>query len=292
MGKGERPEHMAPPDIFYNEDEARKYTTNSRMINIQSTLTERALELLALPQDGLPRLLLDLGCGSGLSGEALSEAGQVWVGLDISAAMLDVAHEREVEGDLVLGDLGHGLPLRPGSFDGAISISAVQWLCNADRAGHDPRKRMKRFFETLYMSLRRGARAVLQIYPENHKQAEMLVAAAMKVSGLGGFAGRWRGPFQRGAQVFQVVTRDGVGTSISVPTAKGLDGGEPEDEEEEAAAEHVAGRDRNKRRRTGSGKGDGKGREWVLRKKEQMRKKGYDIAPDSKYTARKRKRVV
>ena len=40
---------------------------------------------------------------------------------------------------------------------------------------------MKRFFETLYMSLRRGARAVLQIYPENHKQAEMLVAAAMKV---------------------------------------------------------------------------------------------------------------
>jgi hypothetical protein len=35
MGKGERPEHTAPPEIFYNEDEARKYTTNSRMINIQ-----------------------------------------------------------------------------------------------------------------------------------------------------------------------------------------------------------------------------------------------------------------
>ncbi len=45
----------------------------------------------------------------------------------------------QVEGDLFLGDLGHGLPLRPGAFDGAISISAVQWLCNADRAGHDPR---------------------------------------------------------------------------------------------------------------------------------------------------------
>lgn len=38
-----------------------------------------------------------------------------------------------------MSDLGHGLPLRPGAFDGAISISAVQWLCNADRAGHDPR---------------------------------------------------------------------------------------------------------------------------------------------------------
>ncbi len=51
--------------------------------------------------------------------------------------MLDVAKEREVEGDLCLHDLGHGLPLRPGSFDGAISISAVQWLCNAVRClGH------------------------------------------------------------------------------------------------------------------------------------------------------------
>lgn len=52
-------------------------------------------------------------------------------GMDISPAMLDVALEREVEGDLCLQDLGQGLPVRPGTFDGAISISAVQWLCNA-----------------------------------------------------------------------------------------------------------------------------------------------------------------
>lgn len=53
--------------------------------------------------------------------------------------------------------------MRRGVFDGAISISAVQWLCNADRSSHDPRKRLKRFFETLYASLARGARAVLQV---------------------------------------------------------------------------------------------------------------------------------
>ena len=40
--------------------------------------------------------------------------------------MLEVATEREVEGDLCLHDLGHGLPLRRDAFDGAISISAVQ----------------------------------------------------------------------------------------------------------------------------------------------------------------------
>jgi 18S rRNA (guanine1575-N7)-methyltransferase len=57
---------------------------------------QRALELLALPNDDVPRLLLDVGCGSGLSGEALTDAGHAWVGTDISAAMLDVAREREV----------------------------------------------------------------------------------------------------------------------------------------------------------------------------------------------------
>lgn len=114
MGKGERPELTAPPEIFYNEDEARKYTTNSRMMHIQSVLTQRALELLALPNDGTPKLLLDLGCGSGLSGEELTEAGHMWVGFDISSAMLDVAVEREVEGDMALLDFGQGLPVRPG----------------------------------------------------------------------------------------------------------------------------------------------------------------------------------
>lgn len=69
----------------------------------------------------------------------------------------------QVEGDLLLGDMGQGLPARLGAFDGAISISAVQWLCNADKASHDPRRRLKRFFETLYGALARGARAVLQV---------------------------------------------------------------------------------------------------------------------------------
>lgn len=35
MGRGDRPEHTNPPEIFYNTDEARKYTTNSRMVEIQ-----------------------------------------------------------------------------------------------------------------------------------------------------------------------------------------------------------------------------------------------------------------
>jgi 18S rRNA (guanine1575-N7)-methyltransferase len=50
-------------------------------------MTARALELLALPEDE-SAFVLDIGCGSGLSGEMLEEEGHVWVGVDIAPSML------------------------------------------------------------------------------------------------------------------------------------------------------------------------------------------------------------
>jgi 18S rRNA (guanine1575-N7)-methyltransferase len=49
---------------------------------------------------------LDCGCGSGLSGEVISLMGHMWVGLDISKSMLEIAWSRESPGDLILGDMG------------------------------------------------------------------------------------------------------------------------------------------------------------------------------------------
>jgi 18S rRNA (guanine1575-N7)-methyltransferase len=168
-----RPEHTAPPEVFYGTDEAAKYTRSSRILAIQRQLAHRAVELLGLPTPqlaavgnseeygddagagqfaadpqqqqgaaGLPdgqiqsgagfgaamgalggagagvaldsRLILDVGCGSGLSGDVLTELGHEWLGVDISEAMLNVAVERETAGDLVLGDAGCGMPFRPG----------------------------------------------------------------------------------------------------------------------------------------------------------------------------------
>ncbi len=50
-------------------------------------MTYRALELLNLPPDE-PAMLLDIGCGSGLSGEILDEEGYIWTGVDIAPSML------------------------------------------------------------------------------------------------------------------------------------------------------------------------------------------------------------
>jgi len=149
-----RPEHSGPAEAYYNAEEAFKYTQNSRIIDIQTQMAERAVELMNLPKDQ-PSFILDIGCGSGLSGEVLTESGHEWVGMDISGDMLDVARERECSGSLVHHDMGDGFGFRPGTFDGAISVSAVQWLLQADKKWHNPRKRIRRFFDTLYTAMSR-----------------------------------------------------------------------------------------------------------------------------------------
>ena len=45
---------------YYNEDEASRYASNSHIVAIQSEMAERAIELLALPEDK-PSFLLDIG---------------------------------------------------------------------------------------------------------------------------------------------------------------------------------------------------------------------------------------
>ncbi|WRX33527.1 Methyltransferase type 11 - like 10 [Theobroma cacao] len=285
-----RPELQAPPEIFYDDTEARKYTSSSRIAEIQTKLSERALELLALPDDGVPRLLLDIGCGSGLSGETITENGHQWIGLDISQSMLNVALEKEVEGDLLLGDMGQGLGLRPGVIDGAISISAVQWLCNADKSSHEPRLRLKAFFGSLYRCLARGARAVLQVYPENLAQRELILSYAMRA----GFAGGVVVDFPhstKSRKEYLVLTCGPPSLSTTIPNGKGEDGESCSDDESSGDEENqtVCISDRHRPRKKQKINKRGKGREWVLRKKEQMRRKGNVVPPDTKYTARKRK---
>ncbi|RZC75198.1 hypothetical protein C5167_050672 [Papaver somniferum] len=85
--------------------------------NTLENLSERVLELLALPVDDVPWLLLDIGCGTRLSGETSSESGHQWI---------DVALEREVDGDLLLSDMGQDLGFIDGVINGDISISGVQ----------------------------------------------------------------------------------------------------------------------------------------------------------------------
>lgn len=243
-------------------------------------MTHRALSLLHLTH---PSLILDIGCGSGLSGEILSQpedegtpgGPHIWVGMDISGSMLGVALEKEVEGDLMLADAGQGVPFRAGTFDAAISISAVQWLCNAESTEESPAGRLSRFFNGLYASLRRGGRAVCQFYPKNDEQKKMVSSAAVK-AGFG--AGLLEDdPGTKNAKTYLVLTVGGGDLNGDITgVVAGMDGVDVMD-----ARRRAKGMKRGEERK-GS-------KSWILRKKEQMEKKGKVVKANSKYTGRKRR---
>lgn len=291
-----RPEDLLPPDLFYNDTESAKYTTSSRIRQIQASMTDRALELLNLSE---PSFILDLGCGSGLSGEILSQNGHTWVGMDISPSMLDIALQRQqqssyrnnvhtnginenesddndepdgADGDLFLADMGQGLPFRPGSFDAAISISALQWLCNVEQTSqHSADARLRRFFDSLYVALKRGGKAVCQFYPKNDAQRNMISQAAVRAGFGAGILEDDGGT--KNVKVYLVLS---VGGGDITGVVEGWEGVDVED-----------GRKiREAKMKNGTPKKGSKA--WVMSKKEKMRAKGKVVKGDSKYTGRSR----
>ena len=142
-------------------------------------------------------------------------------------------------------------------------------LLSQDQSDHDPRKRMRRLFESLYACLVRGGRAVLQIYPENAQQvdcfhqcrllliqhtlfcetsyfvqAEMLTSTAMKSGFSGGLVVDF--PHSTRAKKYFLVLM--VGSSSYQPQAKGVNG-EDSGEEDQVTVQQRS----QKRRKTHSG---------------------------------------
>jgi len=204
-----------------------------------------------------------------------SEGGpHAWVGMDIAASMLDIALQRDVDGDLLLADIGQGVPFRAGSFDAAISISAIQWLCNAESSDVSPQGRLARFFNGLYASLRRGGRAVCQFYPKNEQQRHMISGAAIK-AGFG--AGILEDdPGTKNSKMYLVLTVGGGDLQGDITgVVKGMDD-----------VDVVDARRKNKETRRKEDRKGSKG--WIMKKKGQMERKGKVVKSSSKYTGRKR----
>lgn len=175
------PEFTSPPEIYYNENESKKYHKNTRIAKIQAEITIRALQLLEI--DDSAALILDLGCGSGLSGNVLSEEGYSWVGVDLSPSMLAISTETPNNCGLLCQDIGKPLPFIEESFDYAISISAVQWLFHSFEKSHVPIQRIRTFFRSLYSIIRKSA--VIQFYASK-KEIEILKKEALKAGFYGG----------------------------------------------------------------------------------------------------------
>jgi len=292
----DRPENSGPPEFYYDDKQASKYTSNSHIIEVQTKLSERAYELLCLDENQ-SCLLLDIGCGSGLSGDVLSEHGHQWVGMDISKSMLNVANDMEVEGDLIEADIGDGFNFRVGAFDGAISVSAVQWLCVSHYKHHIPQKRLMKFFTSLYKCLKQGSRAILQVYTETPNQMEMITNCAMKVGFTGSLVIDYPNS-TRAKKMFLCLFAGNPPKGAILPKAKNgdedsddvnVDDNDDDEDDKRKNAKFESSRERvnhvnNKRQSKALSR-----KQWIIKKKESLQAKGIEVRPNSKYTGRKRK---
>lgn len=215
---------------------------------------------------------------------------------DDDIPMYDGARKRKTDpspGDLIHHDMGTGLPFRPATFDACISISALQWLCYANSSDQIPKRRLMRFFSSLYTVLRRGARAVLQFYPETSEHAVLISECAAKVGFAGGIVVDY--PNSTKAKKHYLV----LSFERSYKAPQGLTGMEGALLNEERQQGVVMADKKDPRKKAGGNqkrsdkapkkkKGVGKTKEWILHKKETQRKKGKDTRVDTKYTGRKR----
>ncbi|CCC70022.1 hypothetical protein NCAS_0D04410 [Naumovozyma castellii] len=271
-----RPEDLAPPEYFYNDSESKKYTSSTRVQHIQAKMTLRALELLNIPPNSF---ILDIGCGSGLSGEILSEEGDhMWCGIDISPSMLATGLERELEGDLMLQDMGAGIPFRAGSFDAAISISAIQWLCNADTSYNDPKRRLMRFFNSLFAALKKGGKFAAQFYPKDDEQIDQILQAA-KVAGFNGGLVIDDPESKKNKKYYLVLS---AGAPRNDDRQVNLDGVTMDAQENDDP--NALRMKKHKR-----GKVMESSKDYIQRKKDLMKRRGRKVAKDSKFTGRKRR---
>ncbi|CAN0912455.1 18S rRNA (guanine-N(7))-methyltransferase RID2 [Linum grandiflorum] len=187
----------------------------------------------------------------------------------------------------MLHDMGQGFPFRPGTIDGTISISAVQWMCNADKSSHEPRRRLKAFFGSLYRCLSRGAKAAFQMYPDSVSQRELILRAAMQAGFAGGVVVDY--PHStKSRKEYLVLTCGPASINTAVPRAKGVDGESCSEDESRDENIQVSISERESEEKAKTGK-KGKRKQWILKKKEQMRGKGFEVPIDTRYTGRKRK---
>lgn len=84
---------------------------------------KRAAEALRDTVEDLTAPLLDMGCGTGLSGEAFRTAGFTTIdGADLTDEMLQRAAERELYRDLIRTDVSDPLPFEPGTHTHVAAI--------------------------------------------------------------------------------------------------------------------------------------------------------------------------
>ncbi|KAI5180271.1 18S rRNA (guanine1575-N7)-methyltransferase [Nematocida sp. AWRm80] len=255
--------------VYYTGEIAEKYSTSTSLNNIQSKITEKCLDIMNNPTDSL---ILDIGCGSGISTERILDDNNYVIGIDISIEMLRLAQNKidnlfygEIPAnnhvDFGKVDIGQGLPFKTASFDYAVSVSVLQWLTVQPNST----KLLNAFFYTLYDVLKSDSTAVLQYYPETDKHMDQI----MKIASKHGFYG--------GTLIENQDSKKKKKTYLILEMSHS-----------KGQTKHVkaAPKQTNKTKWTPNRELDIK--DWIQKKKQKRQARGYQVPEASKYTGRKR----
>ena len=169
-------------DKYYDSKRSSQYTRHNELA--QRRLTSRTLDLVPM-QAKTHELVLDIGCGSGLSsGFARAYAPRQLVGyvigLDRSPHMLALCDQDHM--DCVLYDMAQPLPFRENAFNCAISVSALHYVCHGKK---DKQARAEAFMQSFAAVVGDGEQEkekmfAMQFFPETPADADCLAVAAKK----------------------------------------------------------------------------------------------------------------
>jgi 18S rRNA (guanine1575-N7)-methyltransferase len=178
--------------------------------------------------------------------------------------------------------------VRPAADAGGRSISVLQWLLNAENPRTSPLSRLLAFFSTLHATLRNGARAVLQFYPESDTQVHLCMQAATRAGFGGGLVVDY--PNSKKAKKLFLVLWVG-GAMVPPPGWQGELASAKHEVPQGLVAEHEMGKAaatqvKYEKKRDGAKGKKGKGKrksgestkEWIVRKKELYRTRGKEVS--------------
>lgn len=111
--------------------------------------------------------LLDIACGTGMLLQLAAARGATLTGIDVSAAMLDVAHDRLPDADLRLIDM-QVLPFADDSFDAVTGVNAFQFAADPVAAITEGAR-----------VLRPGGRLAIGMFAEPERSQSTVVHEAM-----------------------------------------------------------------------------------------------------------------
>jgi SAM-dependent methyltransferase len=169
--KKERPEDIYEKVAdYFSAERIRDYSFSKNMQKIQTKITARALELLNLEQKNA--LLLDAGCGPGFASFFIKELGYKVVAFDIISQFFNYFKMKDI--NHIVADMCNP-PFKPETFNGIISISALQWIYR-DISNNTMENNFIELITSFYTILKFNSKIVFQFYPKNSKLMDKMKA--------------------------------------------------------------------------------------------------------------------